>query len=82
MDYRYLGASGFKVPELSFGTGTFGGRGEFFAAWGSTDVAEARRLIDICLDAGVTMFDSRRHLFRGCRRGSARPGDPGAARQA
>ena len=58
MDYRYLGASGFKVPELSFGTGTFGGRGEFFAAWGSTDVAEARRLIDICMDAGVTMFDS------------------------
>ena len=58
MDYRYLGASGLKVPELSFGTGTFGGRGEFFAAWGSTDVAEARRMIDICMDAGVTMFDS------------------------
>jgi aryl-alcohol dehydrogenase-like predicted oxidoreductase len=58
MEYRYLGASGFRVPALSFGTGTFGGRGEFFAAWGATDVAEASRLIDICLDAGLTMFDS------------------------
>ncbi|WP_028224312.1 aldo/keto reductase [Paraburkholderia ferrariae] len=58
MEYRFLGASGFKVPVLSFGTGTFGGKGEFFEAWGATDVAEARRLIDICLDAGVSMFDS------------------------
>ncbi len=58
MDYRRLGASGFTVPVLSFGTGTFGGRGEFFKAWGSTDVAEAKRLVDICLDAGLTMFDS------------------------
>lgn len=58
MEYRHLGASGFKVPVLSFGTGTFGGKGEFFEAWGATDVAEACRLIDICLDAGVTMFDS------------------------
>ncbi|MDE1182524.1 aldo/keto reductase [Paraburkholderia sp.] len=58
MEYRHLGASGFKVPALSFGTGTFGGKGEFFQAWGQTDVAEARRLIDICMDAGVTMFDT------------------------
>jgi aryl-alcohol dehydrogenase-like predicted oxidoreductase len=58
MEYRHLGASGFKVPALSFGTGTFGGKGEFFNAWGATDVTEARRLIDICLDAGVNMFDS------------------------
>jgi aryl-alcohol dehydrogenase-like predicted oxidoreductase len=58
MEYRRLGASGFKVPVLSFGTGTFGGRGELFKAWGSTDVAEARRLVDVCLDAGVTMFDT------------------------
>ncbi|WP_070105748.1 aldo/keto reductase [Burkholderia plantarii] len=58
MEYRHLGASGFKVPVLSFGTGTFGGKGEFFQAWGETDVAEARRLVDICLDAGLTMFDS------------------------
>ena len=58
MEYRYLGASGFKVPVLSFGAGTFGGKGDFFKEWGSTDVTEARRLIDICLDAGVTMFDS------------------------
>ena len=58
MEYRQLGASGFKVPVLSFGTGTFGGKGEFFGAWGNTDVAEAKRLVDVCLDAGVTMFDS------------------------
>jgi len=58
MEYRRLGASGFKVPVLSFGTGTFGGKGAFFGAWGNTDVAEARKLVDICLDAGVTMFDS------------------------
>jgi aryl-alcohol dehydrogenase-like predicted oxidoreductase len=58
MDYRQLGASGFKVPVLSFGTGTFGGSNEFFNAWGSTGVTEATRLIDICLDAGVNMFDT------------------------
>ncbi len=58
MEYRYLGASGFKVPVLSFGTGTFGGSGEFFKAWGSTDVEEATRLVDVCLEAGLTMFDS------------------------
>ncbi len=58
MDYRLLGASGFKVPVLTLGTGTFGGRGELFKAWGSTDVAEARRLIDLCLEAGLNMFDS------------------------
>ncbi|HEY4274668.1 MAG TPA: aldo/keto reductase [Rhizomicrobium sp.] len=58
MDYRLLGRSGFKVPALTFGTGTFGGKGEFFKAWGETDAKEASRLIDICLDAGVTMFDS------------------------
>src|SRR5580698_9518022 len=58
MEYRHLGASGFKVPALSFGTGTFGGKGEFFNAWGNTDVAEARRLVDICLDHGITMFDT------------------------
>ena len=58
MEYRQLGRSGFKVPVLSFGTGTFGGKGELFKAWGSSDVAEATRLVDICLEAGLTMFDS------------------------
>jgi aryl-alcohol dehydrogenase-like predicted oxidoreductase len=58
MQYRRLGASGLMVPALSFGAATFGGKGEFFGAWGNTDVAQARRLIDICLDAGVTMFDT------------------------
>ncbi len=58
MDYRQLGRSGFKVPALTFGTGTFGGGTEFFKAWGTTDAAGAARLVDVCLDAGVTMFDS------------------------
>ena len=58
MDHRQLGRSGFSVPVLSFGTGTFGGGGELFKAWGETDVAEATRLVDICLEAGLTMFDS------------------------
>src|ERR1700748_466787 len=58
MEHRTLGGSGFKVPVLSLGTGTFGGGTEFFRAWGSTDVKEATRLVDICLDAGLTMFDS------------------------
>jgi len=59
MEFRRLGNSGFKVPLLSFGTGTFGGgNNEFFKAWGSSDVAEATRLVDICLEAGVNMFDT------------------------
>src|SRR3954471_908065 len=58
MEYRQLGASGLKVPALSFGAGTFGGKGPLFGAWGSTDAREARRLVDICLDAGVTLFDT------------------------
>jgi aryl-alcohol dehydrogenase-like predicted oxidoreductase len=58
MEYRQLGGSGFKIPVLSFGTGTFGGGGELFKAWGGSDVAEATRIVDICLEAGLTMFDS------------------------
>ena len=58
MEYRQLGGSGFMVPALCLGTGTFGGRGEFFKAWGATDVADATRLVDVCLEAGLTMFDS------------------------
>ncbi|MGI6856542.1 aldo/keto reductase [Mesorhizobium sp. 1B3] len=58
MEYRRLGVSGLKVPVLSFGTGTFGGSGPLFGAWGNTDAGEARRLIDICLEAGVNLFDT------------------------
>jgi aryl-alcohol dehydrogenase-like predicted oxidoreductase len=58
MEYRTLGSSGFKVPVLSLGTGTFGGGTEFFKAWGSTGAAGASRLVGICLDAGLNMFDS------------------------
>jgi aryl-alcohol dehydrogenase-like predicted oxidoreductase len=58
MEQRRLGKSGLFVPALSFGTGTFGGVGPLFSTWGNTDVAGAKRLVDVCLDAGVTMFDS------------------------
>ncbi|MGQ9425081.1 aldo/keto reductase [Gilvimarinus sp. F26214L] len=58
MEYRYLGNSGFRVPALGFGAGTFGGKGPLFSAWGSTDVEEAKRLVAICLEAGVNLFDT------------------------
>lgn len=58
MEYRQLGKSGLKVPALSFGAGTFGGSGPLFSHWGTSDVKEARRLVDICLEAGVNLFDT------------------------
>jgi aryl-alcohol dehydrogenase-like predicted oxidoreductase len=58
MEYRQLGGSGLRVPVLSFGAGTFGGSGPLFGAWGNSDVEEARRLVDICLEAGVNLFDT------------------------
>ena len=58
MEYRQLGRSGLKVPVLCFGTATFGGGNEFFRQWGETDTAEATRLIDICMEAGVNFFDT------------------------
>lgn len=58
MEYRQLGGSGFKVPVLTLGTGTFGGKGDLFSAWGNTGVPEATQLVDISLEAGLTMFDS------------------------
>ncbi|MEE7567826.1 aldo/keto reductase, partial [Xanthomonas sp. Kuri4-3] len=58
MDTRFLGRSGFKVPVLGLGAGTFGGKGPLFSAWGNTGVAQARRMIDLCLEAGLNLFDT------------------------
>lgn len=58
MEYRILGSSGLNVPVLSFGTGTFGGDHPFFGKWGHTDAKDAKRLVDLCLDAGVNLFDT------------------------
>jgi aryl-alcohol dehydrogenase-like predicted oxidoreductase len=58
MEQRQLGGSGFMVPALTYGTGTFGGGNEFFKAWGASDVQEATRLVDVCLESGLNMFDS------------------------
>jgi aryl-alcohol dehydrogenase-like predicted oxidoreductase len=59
MEYRSLGRSGIKVPELCFGCGTFGGQdNEFFKAWGASDVAEARKIVDVCMGAGLNFFDT------------------------
>ena len=58
MEYRQFGRSGLTVPVLSFGTGTFGGTNPFFERWGQTDVAEATRMVDLCLDSGVSFFDT------------------------
>jgi aryl-alcohol dehydrogenase-like predicted oxidoreductase len=58
MEHRHLGKSGLRVPALSFGTATFGGSNDFFKAWGSTDAGGAARLIDVCLEHGVSMFDT------------------------
>jgi aryl-alcohol dehydrogenase-like predicted oxidoreductase len=58
MEYRFLGRSGLKVSVLSFGAATFGGGNEFFKAWGSTQADEARRMVDLCLDSGINLFDT------------------------
>ena len=58
MEYRLLGASGLQVPVICFGTATFGGGDAFFKAWGSTQVEEARRMVRVCVDAGVNLFDT------------------------
>jgi aryl-alcohol dehydrogenase-like predicted oxidoreductase len=65
MEFRQLGGSGLRVPVLSFGTATFGGVGDFFKAWGSTEVAEAKGLVDICLEHGVNLFDTANVYSRG-----------------
>ncbi len=66
MEYRLLGGSGFKVPVLSFGTGTFtGGDDAFFSKWGNSGAAEATRIVDLCLEAGANLFDTADVYSRG-----------------
>jgi len=65
MEYRQLGASGLNIPVLSFGTATFGGGNKFFKAWGETQLDEAKKLVNLCLDAGVNLFDTANVYSRG-----------------
>jgi len=65
MEHRQLGASGLNVPVLSFGTATFGGGNEFFKAWGDTQLDDAKRLVHLCMDAGVNFFDTADVYSRG-----------------
>ncbi len=58
IETRLLGRSGLKVPVLGFGAGTFGGKGPLFSAWGDTGVEQAKRLVDLCLEAGANLFDT------------------------
>ena len=81
MEHRQLGRSGLKVPVLSLGTGTFGGRGDFFKAWGDTDAKGAAHLVDVCLDAGLTLFDSADIYSNGMAEEILGAGDQGPSRQ-
>jgi aryl-alcohol dehydrogenase-like predicted oxidoreductase len=65
MEYRQLGKSGLRVPVLSLGTATFGGSGDFFKAWGTTQVADAKKMVHLCLDAGVNFFDTANVYSKG-----------------
>src|SRR6185295_10530170 len=58
MEFRQLGQSGLRIPVLSFGTATFGGGNDFFKAWGSTQVEEAKRMVNLCIDRGINFFDT------------------------
>ncbi len=58
MEYRKVGGSDLEVSVLSFGSATFGGGNDFFKAWGQTEADEARSLVDIALEGGITLFDS------------------------
>lgn len=64
MEYRKLNGSGLYVPALTLGTGTFGGS-HGFEGWGHTGVPEATRMIDLCLEAGLNMFDTADMYSRG-----------------
>jgi aryl-alcohol dehydrogenase-like predicted oxidoreductase len=57
MEYRQLGQSGLRVSVLSLGTMTFGGE-SVFSKVGATDVKGARHQVDLCIEAGVNLFDT------------------------
>jgi aryl-alcohol dehydrogenase-like predicted oxidoreductase len=57
VEYRQLGRTGLQVSALTLGTMTFGGRGGFEHV-GTTDRADARRIVDRSLDAGINLIDT------------------------
>ncbi len=58
MEHRLLAGSGLRIPALTLGCANFGGKGTFFENWGVIDNDQATRIVDICLDHGLTMFDT------------------------
>ena len=75
MEYRQLGGSGLYVPALCLGTATFGGTNGF-EGWGHTKVEEATRMVNLCLDAGVNLFDTADVYSNGLSEGNLGKGDP------
>ena len=61
MEYRLLGRSGLKVSTITMGTMTFGGSAKI----GDTDLKDAQRQIDLCLEAGVNLIDTANVYSRG-----------------
>lgn len=58
VDIRNVGGSGLRISNLGFGAMTFGGEGTAYARMGTTDGADAERMVNKCLDAGITFFDT------------------------
>lgn len=64
MDYRALGRSGLRVSRYVLGTLTFSGT-HGFEALGDVDVAGARRMVDMAVEAGVNAVDTANLYSKG-----------------
>ncbi|SNZ14738.1 Predicted oxidoreductase [Terribacillus aidingensis] len=64
MDYINLGNSGLRVPKYILGTIPFSGTNGFEAT-GNVQEDEARRMVDMSLEAGMNMFDTANLYSKG-----------------